>query len=276
MKKIPIKKNTVQETLVIPLYARKLGNELFPHIFRDPYADEITNRLDYDFAGLDQKKNSYAWKFGTLAGILRSRDILYEMEKYLSCHPNAAVVNLGCGLDQTPLSADNGRMTLYNIDVKEVIDMRKMLFSPRERVIDMAADLNGNNWIDGIDGSGGIFLFAMGVFMYFKKDEVRQMIVRIKSAFPHGCLVFDTLSKLGIHIAMKRTLDKIGIHDVHGIFYCDHPLSDLKLAEDIQISVRKYMTGYVDLKEAGVPFHLRFMASVFDWLFKMNICRLYW
>ena len=43
MGKIHINKNTVQETLIIPLYARKLGNEFFPHILQDPYVDKITS-----------------------------------------------------------------------------------------------------------------------------------------------------------------------------------------------------------------------------------------
>ncbi len=33
-----IEKNTVQETLVIPLYARKMCTELFPDIYRDKTA----------------------------------------------------------------------------------------------------------------------------------------------------------------------------------------------------------------------------------------------
>lgn len=32
MKKYPIEKNTVQETLVIPLYGRKMCSELFPAV----------------------------------------------------------------------------------------------------------------------------------------------------------------------------------------------------------------------------------------------------
>ena len=38
MDKVHIEKNTVQETLVIPLYARKLCSERFPELFRDERA----------------------------------------------------------------------------------------------------------------------------------------------------------------------------------------------------------------------------------------------
>jgi len=33
--KYKIEKNTVRETLVIPLYARKMCTELYPELFRD-------------------------------------------------------------------------------------------------------------------------------------------------------------------------------------------------------------------------------------------------
>ncbi|MBP3850941.1 MAG: hypothetical protein J6D36_00160 [Erysipelotrichaceae bacterium] len=49
MEKIHIEKNTVQETLIIPLFGRKMCTERFPNLFQDPKAVELINRLDYDF-----------------------------------------------------------------------------------------------------------------------------------------------------------------------------------------------------------------------------------
>ena len=36
--KYKIEKNTVQETLIIPLYARKVCSELYPNLYRDETA----------------------------------------------------------------------------------------------------------------------------------------------------------------------------------------------------------------------------------------------
>ena len=51
--KLHIEKNTIQETLVIPLYARKRCTELFPDLFKDPAAVKLINGLDYDFDRLE-------------------------------------------------------------------------------------------------------------------------------------------------------------------------------------------------------------------------------
>ena len=52
MNRIHIERNTVQETLVIPMYGRKLCTELLPSLFTDRRAVELIERLDYDFSGL--------------------------------------------------------------------------------------------------------------------------------------------------------------------------------------------------------------------------------
>ena len=43
--KYHIEKNTIQETLVIPLYARALCTRRFPHLFSDPLSVELLEQL---------------------------------------------------------------------------------------------------------------------------------------------------------------------------------------------------------------------------------------
>ena len=50
--KYPIQKNTVQETLVIPLYGRKMCSEKYPGLFRDENALRLMEQIDYDFSEL--------------------------------------------------------------------------------------------------------------------------------------------------------------------------------------------------------------------------------
>lgn len=276
VKKLHLANHTVQETLILPLYARKLGSELFPQILADPFASSIISRLDYDFSTLDAKKDSLIWQFGALAGLLRSKDMLCEMQDYLSVHPYASVVNMGCGLDQTPLLGDNGKMKLYNIDREDVIAVRRTILPPIARETNIAADLRDDTWIRRIDASQGTFLFAAGVFVYFEKDKVRHLVLKVKEAFPQSCLVFDTLGKTAVTILMKKTLETLEIHNIDGLFYSNTPAKDLQWSSDIEISVRNYLTGYVDLKEKGVRPLFRYTAVLFDRIFNIHICRMRW
>ncbi len=54
-----IEKNTVQETLVIPLFARKTCSERYPSLFSDPEAERVCASLDYDFASREKKMRGY-------------------------------------------------------------------------------------------------------------------------------------------------------------------------------------------------------------------------
>ena len=47
---------------------------------------------------------------------MRQNDLAFEVQEYLKTHPCAAVVNLGCGLDNTGRACDNGSCKIYNLD----------------------------------------------------------------------------------------------------------------------------------------------------------------
>ena len=63
-------------------------------------------------------------RFGSLEVAMRQNDLAFEVRDYLKGHPNAAVVNLGCGLDSTGRSCDNGSCNIYNLDFPDVIAVR--------------------------------------------------------------------------------------------------------------------------------------------------------
>ncbi len=72
-------------------------------------------------------------RFGSLEVAMRQNDLAFEVRDYLKTHPNAAVVNLGCGLDSTGRSCDNGSCKIYNLDFPDVIAVRNELLPAGER-----------------------------------------------------------------------------------------------------------------------------------------------
>ena len=61
MKKFYIQENSVQETLVIPLYGRVVAHRKFPNLINDPTAEEILKRIDYDFENKGKKNGISFW-----------------------------------------------------------------------------------------------------------------------------------------------------------------------------------------------------------------------
>ena len=63
--KYKIEKNTVQETLIIPLYARKVCSELYPNLYRDETAVRLIDEIDYDFSEAEKNSRSLMQRFGS-------------------------------------------------------------------------------------------------------------------------------------------------------------------------------------------------------------------
>lgn len=274
MEKVKIEKNTVQETLMVPLYGRKMCSEKFSELYKDIFVEKLCARLDYDFSELKKKKNSFLYEFGALEAAMRQLDIIWEIKEYLKDHPKALLVNLGCGLDETGKTCDNGLCNIVNIDFPDVISIRKQLISEHEREKNIACDLKDYSWINEIDGSNGVIFFAAGVFHYFKTKEVKTLVLKLSREYPGGCLVFDSVGKLGLKLMMKKVLKNMGISDVEGLFYVNNPKKDLNWSEKIRVGSKGYMLGYYDMKSPNVNVFHRLLARIADNGMKLSVNRM--
>ena len=272
--KYHIEKNTVQETLIIPLYGRLICSEHFPKLFSDPAAKRICDSLDYDFAEKRKIMETPAGLFGALETAQRQYDLAFEVKAYLKDHPRAAVVNPGCGLDDTFTRVDNGQCRGYNLDFPDVIEVRKELLPSGEREVNIACDLNDFSWMEKIDASGGAVFFAAGVFYYFKTEDLKALFCRMAEHFPGAVLVFDSCNKRGAKLMRKTWLKGAGITDVDAYF-------SLEREEELSswsprfasVTSKSYMRGYRDIwNDAGL--FQKLMLWFCDHLVRMRIVKI--
>ena len=270
-----IEKNTVQETLIIPLYARKMCSELYPKLFRDETALHLVNEVDYDFSALQKKSQSLMQRFGFLEVAMRQNDLAFEVRDYLKTHPNAAVVNLGCGLDNTGRNCDNGSCKIYNLDYPDVIAVRNELLPAGEREENISCDLNDTAWFRKIDASGGAMFFAAGVFYYFLKEQVKTLVQAMADGFPGGVLAFDAANEKAVKLMLKTWLKDAKIKDVGAYFAVSDARREISPWDSrLQVSSRGYMLGYNDLKDPSVSGFFRFLSGIGDSLMKMQIVKI--
>ena len=275
MDKIHIEKASVQETLIIPLYGRKLSAEQFPTLYQDKYSAKTCESIDYDFSQFKGKENSAVYQFGALEGAMREKDMLWEIADYLKEHPNASVVNLGCGLNMTGRTADNGTCHIYNLDFPDVIKSRNELVPAGEREENITCDLNDFSWMDQIDASEGVVLYAAGVFHYFTTQQIKYMVIAMADKFPGGRLVFDAVGKFGRDKLMKGTLKSMGMDDVSGLFYVNEASELEGWSPKVILKTKKsYMQGYYKLDDPNIKGIHRFLTKLCDSLAKMYIYRM--
>lgn len=274
MEKYHIEKNTVQETLIIPLYGRKVCSERFPNLFKDEEAERICNMLDYDFAEKGKKMESGAGLFGALEVAQRQYDIACEVKDYLKQHPKASVVNMGCGFDDTFRKCDNNTCKGYNIDMPDVIKVRNELLPATDREKNLGFNLNDDRWMDEIDGSNGAIFFATGVFYYFATEDVKTLFCKLAAKFPKAVLVFDACNQKGAKMMTKTWLKEAGIKDVKAYFSIESHLELADWSNDfVNVSAKSYMRGYRDIY-SEVGFLHKLMIKLCDSFVKMIIVKI--
>lgn len=270
-----IEKNTVQETLIIPLFARKVCSELYPNLYRDETSIRLIDEIDYDFSEAEKNSRSLMQRFGSLEVAMRQNDLAWEVRDYLKSHPTAAVINLGCGLDSTGRACDNGSCKIYNLDFPDVIDVRNELLPAGEREKNIPCNLNDTAWFSQIDASGGAVFFASGVFYYFLTEQVKALVQSMAGAFPGGVLVFDAANRTAVKMIAKTWLKSAKIQDVGAYFaVSDAPKEIGAWDSRLQVTSRGYMLGYNDLRDPSVSSFFRFLAKFGDNQMKMQIVKI--
>lgn len=249
--------------------------ELFPRLYQDETAVRLIGQVDYDFSALAKKAESTMQRFGFLEVAMRQNDLAWEVRDYLRTHPTAAVVNLGCGLDDTGRRCDNGSCKLYNLDFPDVIAVRDALLPAGEREENIGCDLNDTTWFSRIDASGGAVFFAAGVFYYFLTGQVRALVQAMAEVFPGGRLVFDAAGRPAVKLMLKTWIRDAEIQDVGAYFaVSDAAREPSAWSGRLRVSSRGYMLGYQSLDNPDVSGFFRFLARVGDGAMKMQIVRL--
>ena len=274
MEKYKIEKDSVQETLIIPLYGRRLCSRRFPGLYQDTTAAMLMEKVDYDFP-FERQANGLMQTFGALEVAMRQNDLAWEVRDYLNAHPRAAVINLGCGLDNTGRACDSGRCSIWNIDLPDVIELGSPTSSRRAEK-NLAFDLKDPRWMDAVrtDPEDGAVLFAAGVFYYFTTEDVKSLATGIAKRFPRGRLVFDAAGKTAVRLMLKTWVKQAGIRDVGAYFPSRTPGGSWSHGRRFSVSSRGYMLGYQSLHDPAVrPVH-RLLAKLADGPMHLQIVRI--
>jgi O-methyltransferase involved in polyketide biosynthesis len=181
----------VSETLLIPLYNRAVESQRPDAILKDEKAMALVAQMSFDF---DQVRKIRMMEGNKVARIMLTREIDRYVRDFLSRNPNGVVVHIGCGLDSRFERVDNGRVEWYDLDLPEVIELRrKFIANDSERYHLLGCSVLEDAWLEQVKAYSQLpFLFiAENVFVYFKEAQVKSLVLRLRDHFPSAELVFD-------------------------------------------------------------------------------------
>lgn len=220
MEKMTVNLGIVQETLLIPLWARAIETGKADPILKDLKAVEILKKIDYDFDKFVKAK-------GTQVGAcLRGFIIDRWVRAFLQQYPDGTVVEIGAGLDTRYERLDNGRVCWFDLDLPDAMDIRKYFFEETRRRTFIGSSVLEPGWVNTIRDviRGPVFFIAEGVLIYLNEGLVKELLTLLADNF-QGChFAFDSMPPFMVkyqqhHDSVKHTTARFGwgIKDVRRI-----------------------------------------------------------
>ncbi len=178
----------VSETLLLTLYARARESQRPNPMIRDEKAVAMVNQITGDLSRLRMHRHD------EIAIIMRMRKFDNYVRDFLARNPDGVVVHIGCGLDTRFERVDNGCVEWFDLDLPDVIGLRRKLISEESsRYHMLACSAFEESWLEEVSHyKPRPFMFiAEGVFPYFEETQVKAVFLSLRDHFPGSELVCD-------------------------------------------------------------------------------------
>lgn len=189
------------------------------------------------------------------AVVLRSQWFGQTVRRFLESHPDGLCINLGCGLDASfeELEEVGGRFTWLDVDLPDVIAIRRRFFAETTRRRLIAADITDSRLFASIPWDGGrpAILVAEGVLYFLQRAQVESLFRAQAEAADarHANLevAFDYASPFGAWIVTRRPAHRqLGTTfqwTVHNPIELRHVDPRLEVVEDSNVFLNAMGTG---------------------------------
>lgn len=246
-----------KETLLIPLYGKAKEGEKKAPILIDKKANEIVRQIDYNFKSLKipEKTNTMM--------CLRAKLIDNFVKDFLAKSDESVALHLGCGLDSRYNRIENPNADWYDLDFKEVIDIRKHFYEETDNYHLIPSSVTEDKWLEKIPRDKKQYIVvAEGLFMYLKEDEIKMLIKNLKSRIGSYTLIFDAYSVLTVkNVKNHPSLKKTGAVVHWGI---NNPAELTEWGLGIQFIDEQYFTSNKEIKNLDTGTKIIFkLANLF-------------
>jgi methyltransferase (TIGR00027 family) len=201
----------VAETCLLTLSCHALDSLSEDPILRDDKAVELIQTLKPALATAESRmlRKLATGKIDQRLVVfisLRAKHFDDYSREFLARNPNGTIVNLGCGMDSRFQRVDNGQMRFFDIDLPDVIALKKKLFEENERYTLLGTSVLAFDWMDQLieKSEGPVLFLAEGLLMYLEPERVKELVLILQSRFPGAELVCEVFNKAWLGPMMKK------------------------------------------------------------------------
>jgi O-methyltransferase involved in polyketide biosynthesis len=199
-----------KETMLMTLSGRAIQSQWKNPILHDPWAEEAMRHIDYDIS--KQYKGVGSWSMWKDIGctVIATRAATFDLltTRFLSDHPDAVVLQVGCGMDSRVFRINPpASVEWFDVDYPDVIDLRRQLFPERGAAYhQIGAPLDDLHWLDDVPRDRPGLFIAEGVLHYLSETEVKALLKAVAAHFPSGQMIFDICNSF----IVKRAGSNVG------------------------------------------------------------------
>lgn len=225
-----------KETMLMTLSGRAMQSQWKDPILRDPWAEEAMRHIDYDIG--KSLKGVASWSMWSKIGciVIATRAATFDLltTRYLAEHPDAVVLQVGCGMDSRAFRINlPASVQWYDVDYPDVIELRRQLFPERNAYYQIGASLQDLGWLDEVPRDRPGLLIAEGVLHYLSEMEVKALLNAVVAHFPSGEVIFDIcnsfiVKRAGSNVGGTGATYKWGLDDPRDIQQLEPKLELIK------------------------------------------------
>jgi O-methyltransferase involved in polyketide biosynthesis len=189
-----------QETLLMPLWARAVESRRSEPILHDSRAAQIVDSLDYDFGKFARRD------FNQAGFCIRAAIVDQLVRQFLQQHPSGTIVEIGTGLDTRFERLDNGTARWFELDLPDVIAVRRQFFDQSDRRTFLATSVTDADWLETVAGEcrTPLLFVAEGVFYFLSESALISLFKRLADRFPGSSIVFDSQSPVFLRYSNRH------------------------------------------------------------------------
>ena len=256
----------VPDTLYIPLAARVYSTERFPDYFRDDAALRLRDSIP---PGVSEGSSEYTF----LASVARYYNTDAMERDFVRRNGRSSIVHLGTGLETAYLRLSDLDAHFYDMDLPEVIALRRRLLPESERETLIAGDLFDMRWAEEVDTSLPVMILVLGVFQYFPEERILDVIGKMKETFPGAELVFDATNSKGLKYA-DRYVRKTGNQSAAMHFAVDDAHAFCERTETEYLECRPFFTDARKVLRKRTGLYTRIAMKVVDKDYRAKLIRM--
>ena len=192
-------------------YARAMHSRNPKNKFRDTKAEELIDRIDYDF--------SNAKKDTAMSGGIVARSVVFDelVSDFIRKNPDCTVVNIACGLDPRCYRM-TGFSHWYNLDLPETMAVREKLLPEKNETISQLAMSAMDDWGAKIaETNVPALIIIEGLTMYLAQTDIQQIFRVISGRFQDATAFVETMNPMVVRRFQEKSIAASGARFTWGV-----------------------------------------------------------